>query len=613
MVLPQLLLGLALSVSAPQEHSRKAAIDDAIRRGVDYLVSKQVDGAWSYSGRARPGATALAAFALLKSGVAPSHPSVSQAVAWLAVQRVDRTYDTAFAILMLTTLEAEEHRDWIEELAGALLTWQESGGDWGYPRGADLSNTQYAGLGLYAAALAKVEVPSDVWIDLGNSLRAYGSEDGGFGYRRDSTRGTPTMTVAGVGTLAICASMLQRAGELSSEEANGLRRRTDKATAWLDEHFKAVISIRGAWSFYRYYGMERMGAYLGLSRIGDHDWYREGALALLAAQNGNGSWGKEDSAGSEVQTAFALLFLNRATSFPGTGRSTSSSRTKHVFGTHSKTEDVQVRATGQDPLTLWISGWGPDVIDRYEWRGDRGRGPRVERVVYLAGERVIDIVFGDADEPADTRRFETRHHLPFAGTYDLRARVYVVTPPAQAGARPTHAVLESQAFPVTIEDLEPAWTGEQAGDRTRNLLPAGRPTVRASSELDSSTLEAVRACPVDFAVDNRQRTSWLADPADPEPTLVIELDNPQRADLLLISSAHPVPHQRGLFARPLEIEVRINGAEPLRLRMPPDEWRKGRIELEQPVQIHELELRIPWKVEGEKPWVGLAEVELQLR
>ena len=35
---------------------------------------------------------------------------------------------------------------------------------------------------------------------------------------------------------------------------------------------------------------------------------------------------------------------------------------------------VWVRATGADPLTLWITGWSPAVRERFEWPGEEGDG-----------------------------------------------------------------------------------------------------------------------------------------------------------------------------------------------------------------------------------------------
>ncbi len=78
------------------------------------------------------------------------------------------------------------------------------------------------------------------------------------------------------------------------------------------------------WHYYYLYGLERTGSKTGVRWIGKNDWYREGALHLLQAQEASGGWKSAAGAGkpadeteSEVtQTCFALLFLKRATRKP---------------------------------------------------------------------------------------------------------------------------------------------------------------------------------------------------------------------------------------------------------------------------------------------------------
>ena len=52
----------------------------------------------------------------------------------------------------------------------------------------------------------------------------------------------------------------------------------------------------------------------GTEKIGEHAWYKDGANALLAAQNEEGSWGKDDPNwfNRTWHTCFAVLFLRRA-------------------------------------------------------------------------------------------------------------------------------------------------------------------------------------------------------------------------------------------------------------------------------------------------------------
>ena len=63
--------------------------------------------------------------------------------------------------------------------------------------------------------------------------------------------------------------------------------------------------------YYFLWSLERVGVVFGLDKIGGIDWYDLGAEELVRNQNANGSWGK-GGGGSEVDTAFALLFLARS-------------------------------------------------------------------------------------------------------------------------------------------------------------------------------------------------------------------------------------------------------------------------------------------------------------
>ena len=62
---------------------------------------------------------------------------------------------------------------------------------------------------------------------------------------------------------------------------------------------------------YFLWSLERVGVVYGLDTIGGIDWYDAGAAALVPSQSPDGSWRKVGG-GSEVDTAFALLFLARS-------------------------------------------------------------------------------------------------------------------------------------------------------------------------------------------------------------------------------------------------------------------------------------------------------------
>ncbi len=63
---------------------------------------------------------------------------------------------------------------------------------------------------------------------------------------------------------------------------------------------------------YFFWSLERVGVIYGVDKIGDVDWYDFGANALIATQRGDGSWVGRSGHGTDVDTAFAILFLSRS-------------------------------------------------------------------------------------------------------------------------------------------------------------------------------------------------------------------------------------------------------------------------------------------------------------
>jgi hypothetical protein len=251
-------------------------------------------------------------------------------------------------------------------LARKALDWllrnQTKRGTWGYPDMAefnDHSNTQYALLGLKSAARMGLAVPEDVWRRViehwlmmqraggkkaalkvegfdGQEMNLSGPSDemiaaGPWGYLvanvqdlPDGDQGYGAMTCAGLTSLVIAESELAAKKALDPR----LRERVDLAKrrglVWLQENY----SVRGAppsagfWSmFHLYYlfSLERVGVLYGIRKIGGHDWYLEGAALLCRTQREDGLWVSYDDIPC-IDTAFALLFLKKATVRVSTGR-----------------------------------------------------------------------------------------------------------------------------------------------------------------------------------------------------------------------------------------------------------------------------------------------------
>ena len=86
------------------------------------------------------GQTALAVYALLKSGVSTRDQAVQRGIAYLHARPPLHTYTAGCTLLALWALHDDANSEWIAELADELISWQQTG-LWAYPEGEpDLSN-----------------------------------------------------------------------------------------------------------------------------------------------------------------------------------------------------------------------------------------------------------------------------------------------------------------------------------------------------------------------------------------------------------------------------------------------------------------------------------------
>jgi hypothetical protein len=180
----------------------------------------------------------------------------------------------------------------------------------------DNSNTQYALLGLNAAAEAGIPIHPEVWALARNYWQRCQQADGGWQYRAIRGQSTGSMTCAGVSSLIFSGSKRFRGHEVivGDQIRNCGRGEFDPhlraGIDWLGAHFSVRDNpgMGGQWHHYYLYGLERAGRLTGLRFFGGHDWYREGAEELVNTQeNQRGFW--NGSGGPFADTAFALLFL----------------------------------------------------------------------------------------------------------------------------------------------------------------------------------------------------------------------------------------------------------------------------------------------------------------
>jgi hypothetical protein len=235
--------------------------------------------------------------------------------------------------------------------------------------GGDLSNTQYALLGLRSAAELGIKFSQDVWLKAAKCMIDRQEKSGtkvkpfdipavtdemwdgkkgpaipkstktssirnefearGWGYSASMSRPQSygAMTCIGVASLVMCKYYLRGHKDFKGELLDKINRGIEDGCAWLATNFNVADNAK--WQDphvpykntapkidgYNMYGIERAGVLAGVDCFGEHDWYGLGARVLIDRQQSDGSWSSEMfyEPKATISTVFAILFLKRAT------------------------------------------------------------------------------------------------------------------------------------------------------------------------------------------------------------------------------------------------------------------------------------------------------------
>lgn len=595
-----------------------AARAAAVRKGVEYLLAQQQrDGSWDYETRRHTsGQTALCAYALLKAGLPAEHAAIRRARAFVEAELPATTYTLGVELMLLGALRDPALEPRMRALVARLVDCGLSG-EWGYPLThsdpvwidrvgrPDLSNTQYAALGLRAADHAGVQVPKKLWGEVFERVFVYqeppravdaetllgrkspGRVDAaGFRYVSDgSSAASGSMTAAGLTVLGCAREML--GDSFGARRERRLDEAFELGTRWLAANWSVGRNPGSdGWHKYYLYGLERVGSLFSTEELLGRRWFDEGAAELLATQADNGSWGD-----SFPDTCFAILFLQRATSV-ASGEEHEPAR--DTFASDEQL-DLQVLGVGQPAITLWLRA------PLAELRARHPEGLFVVRVEYLVDGEVAAAVDADPAAPWENQGFPARYEFARRGVRRVEARVHL----AGGVAEP----LATGAFEVDVRwPLEP-WMLDFAGARTHNLLRGAEVVATASSKVSDGEGAAA-------AVDGLQGTRWLAAEGDERPWLRLELARKVKVGAIVLSQATAREQYRGHMGRFVRAELLLGGARSgFVVVFEEDELRPTRIVLDPPRSVETLELRllersgaISWP-----QWVGLAEVALEAR
>ncbi|WP_020473140.1 HEAT repeat domain-containing protein [Zavarzinella formosa] len=207
----------------------------------------------------------------------------------------------------------------------------------GRPASGDHSNTQFATVGMWCGRRHGVDTANAFKL-LEKHYRECQAADGGWSYTGAFGGSTPAMTCAGLMGLAMGfgskTAKLATPGGGGAGDKPGADPANDKimeaGLKCLGNYLSAAAAQPGdmpggrgrrrfqmnelSQNYYFMWALERVGMIYSLQTIGKVDWYEWGSEILADAQQADGSWtgGNYHGATPELDTAFALLFLNRA-------------------------------------------------------------------------------------------------------------------------------------------------------------------------------------------------------------------------------------------------------------------------------------------------------------
>lgn len=316
------VLLLATMPAPAQDRVPSGAVESAIYKGVNWIKAQRPAGQvhWETgdsSERYWGGDTGLALLALLAAGEDPHREDIARALDWLAAQPLQATYTYSVRAQVLSMAPGTKYADRLEKdcewlVRAAYPRGSSNFGAYGYlsaqqegPNGwYDHSNSQFGVLGVWLAAEAgaKVPEPENFWLLIEDRWMINQNPDGGWGYKR-AENSTGSMTAAGLATMYIVLDHAH--AKTGHRKAMRLIRGIEAAMVWLGVNFTPDNPKGdGQYKYYYLYGMERAARAGGRKYFRGHDWFREGALALLREQDSEGAW-----AGGLRNTAFAVLFL----------------------------------------------------------------------------------------------------------------------------------------------------------------------------------------------------------------------------------------------------------------------------------------------------------------
>jgi hypothetical protein len=299
--------------------------DAAIARGAAGLRNAfEKESQWKNSPGGVVGVSAFTAYALLKCELTPADPVVERCLTAVLERDPEGIYGASLAAMALAAAveKGAPRRERLvgraQRIAGILADSQLKTGGWSYAAKVyadqtvdgwsyDLSNTQFAILGLRAAVNAGAKVPRTTWERALALLEKTQAPEGGWSYHAADTPPYARMTAAGASSLILCRISLDE--KLTPADAAAETPQIRDALQWLRFAMEAA-PLSSPPDYYLLYSLERLCMASGIAKLGTRDWYADGASLLVRSQSRQGVW--SGSNGAIPDTCMALLFLRKA-------------------------------------------------------------------------------------------------------------------------------------------------------------------------------------------------------------------------------------------------------------------------------------------------------------
>jgi squalene-hopene cyclase-like protein len=341
------------SPSAPAAPPKSA---ETVKRGVDFLRQAQADDG-SFSAASGPGITAIAATALLRSGLSPDDPIVAKSLEYLQKHLHDdggiyaegsryKNYETSISIvcfheanrdgkydeLLAKAEQFVKNEQWDEGDGQEISSMNYGGAGYGSHQRPDLSNTSFFVEALHSLgrgeddpaiqkALIFISRTQNLESEYNTTPFAAKIDDGGF-YYTPAAGGQSQAGTTDDGGLRSYGSMTY-AG-LKSMIYAGLKPddpRVNAAYEWIRQHYTLDENpaMGDSGLYYYYHTFAKALNTVGKADIVDdkdksHDWRQELAEKLASLQKDDGSWINSNARWLEgdpnLVTSYALLALS---------------------------------------------------------------------------------------------------------------------------------------------------------------------------------------------------------------------------------------------------------------------------------------------------------------